>query len=134
MANPIEFESGDEVLQDVAKWLAGPDFREHPVLVRREEMFRRRVEGMGADEWLLLELVAAHSVQAGERPAYRVIEDDFRTLAAGSGPSAEARWNAAYGWLLDHGLLEIDPSGGIGIPRQWWTLTLRELARRGEKL
>src|SRR5215470_9492899 len=34
MANPIEFESNDEVLKDVAECLAGPDFREHPVLAR----------------------------------------------------------------------------------------------------
>src|SRR5215468_2425547 len=66
MANPIDFETPDEIAENVDHWLGGPDFDEHPVLRTREEMFKRRLSQTDADQKLLLEVIAAHCLQAGD--------------------------------------------------------------------
>jgi hypothetical protein len=60
MANPIEFDRPDTILENVDQWLGGPEFALHPVFSAPEEMFRRRYTKANDEERLILELLAAH--------------------------------------------------------------------------
>ena len=53
MINPIKFQDTQIILEDLAKWLRGSTFDEPPVLVRRENVFRRRVEANDEYDWLI---------------------------------------------------------------------------------
>ena len=61
MANPIEFEQPDEVLAELDRWLEGPEFHEHPIQARREQVFRRRLA-----EAIDIDVVVAGAVHLGE--------------------------------------------------------------------
>ena len=77
MINPIKFEDTQSILEDLAKWLQGSAFDESPVLARREDLFRRRIQDYDENIWLVLELIAAHSRNPGDSVDYTILRNDF---------------------------------------------------------
>ena len=141
MANPIDFETPDEIAENVDHWLGGPDFDEHPVLRTREEMFKRRLSQTDADQKLLLEVIAAHCLQAGDFVGLKIVQNDFMALLGeqGVGTQGGSRFNAALKNLLRGELVgrredSRESEAKVWIAKQWWALLLDEFRRQGRHL
>ncbi len=139
IVNPYYFEKKEEVLEGLSRWLTGAEFEEHPRFARRESVFRRRIQGFQDDDWLILELISAHSVAPGDMADYHEILSDFCAILREKGLNDQQTghsYSEARRRLMDNGLVrEIkDPRAGtthIGIAKQWWDLVLEELRTVG---
>ena len=139
IVNPILFERDEEVLEGVSKWLTGPDFEEHPVLARRESLFRRRTQDLTEHHWLILELIAAHTPEPGADADYHEVNKDFREIIREQGEGDQAlddRFHTARAALVEKGLIaQITDHAGektrFRIPKQWWDLVLEDLRNQG---
>jgi hypothetical protein len=135
IVNAIEFESTAEVLTDVDKWLEGREFEEHPVVARREDLFRRRMVTAADEHWLLLEIVAAHT-EPGTAISNAVVRQDFLSVSAARGlPERESEplfdrvHSELHRWRVLVGI-----SDGVMIGRQWWNVVLDELRNQGRRI
>src|SRR5262245_26549631 len=77
MMNPRPFEAPNEIIADVNAWLEGPAFAVDPVLSRREELFRRRINQLTDDALLSLEIIAAHCPDVGDWARFDHVARDF---------------------------------------------------------
>jgi hypothetical protein len=143
IVNPIEFEKDEEVLADVEKWLHGSEFSEHPVVARRADLFRIRVENLSKETWLFLEILAAHTRGAGEiAKAYMVYADFKRILAEGRNVDErelEHRLTTAFQEAREADLIfevpdRLQGQHDLGIRNQWWDLLLDELRIEGRSI
>jgi hypothetical protein len=141
IVNSIVFRQNDEVLEGLSKWLTGPEFAEHPVLARREDLFQRRVEGYGDHHWLVLELIAAHSREPGDVGNNISIRNDFFAIVGEQDKSKtkaelDKLYTDAWSRLLSDGLIKRTDDRGSGITslqieKQWWELIIDELGNKG---
>jgi hypothetical protein len=131
MINPISFQDNQSVLHDLAKWLQGSTFDESPTLARREDLFRRRVQGYDENHWLLLELVAAHSRNPGDLVDYTMVQFDFVAILQERGqPDAGNIFEKVRIPLKQSGLIINNIPGQpatFQIGTQWWDLVVEEL-------
>lgn len=139
--NPIMFDVDEEVIAGVDEWLRGREFEEDPILTTREAIFRRRSQDLAKDELLLLELVAAYSVQPSDRVDYASIRGDFFPAAGGilGDEALTRRLQVARESLERRELIGWRPNPGGGrnevwIQRQWWQLVLDDLRSRGRRV
>jgi len=139
IANPIEFQKGEEVLAGVAEWLEGPEFHVDPILAMREELFERRIKNLNEEDWCLLKLIVVHSTALGDMPSKSVILGDLSALPENKGKNQKIindSFVQCQRRLHREGLIEVDESPGglikaIGISKQWWILLGVELKNRG---
>ncbi len=142
VVNPIEFDGPDEILPEVDKWLRSREFEEHPVLATREGLFRRRLVTLTEIDQLLLELVAAHCVQADDFAEHEHVRNDFFAIAIEEGQKdeeTERRFREAYARLISIGLIRRESNNTTGevrvwIPKQWFQLVLDALRGQGRRL
>lgn len=139
--NPIEFDNDGAVLEDLREWLRGPAFAEPPALARREDLFRRRIQNLPEEDWLLLELIAAHSSEPGAPADYIEVGKDFKSIYKDlkkTDREIEDKLHPARERLRERGLLNqwADNTGRtvFTIPRQWWELLLNEMKNQGRGL
>ena len=136
--NPIQFENKETVLEDLSEWLKGPAFEEQPVLARREDLFHRRSQAYKEHDWLVLELIAAHSRSPGDRANNSIVRNDFFVILAEVGKSdreADRLYNEAWSKLTSDGVITRTDDRGTGITNlrietQWWDLVFDELRNR----
>jgi hypothetical protein len=95
IVNPIWFEKDEDVRSGLSEWLEGPEFDEHPVLTRRKSLFHSRTKNFHSNDWLLLELITAHSAGPGDSSPSEVIENDFCAIVAKEIPE-QARRDAFF--------------------------------------
>ena|SRR2546422_241675 len=134
IVNPIDFETKEAVLKGLSKWLTGPEFREHPVLARREALFRNRIEPLGPEDWLLLELIAAHSAGPGDETSAGVVLEDYRKIQGQVELSGIFPFDA-FNLLHASGLVvQNQRHGTVSISKIWWDLVLDELRNQGRKI
>jgi hypothetical protein len=135
IVNAIEFDRGAEILTDVDKWLGGPEFEEHPVVKRREDLFRRRMVNAVDEHWLMLEIIAAHTEQ-GRVVRGDIVHRDFLPVMAARGrpaPEIQPLFDRVLSELIEWGVL-LGPTGQIMIGHQWWSLVLDELRSQGRRI
>lgn len=141
IVNPIEFATRATLLTDLSAWLAGEEFKQHPVLARREASFRRRAAKLTEDQWLMLELIAAHCPAPGDFVDYDTLRNDFFEIKRDGAPPADASntiidaaFSSAGSALVADGLVlrfqEINHAR-YSIGKQWWDLVLDELRADG---
>ena len=138
IANPIEFEKDKEVLTGVTEWLRGPEFTEEPILAVREGLFQRRIQDLHPEDWYVLELIAAHSVAAGDYIRENLLEADYyQSPFAGGKDTLQARdsFQQAYrrlskAWLITYDYAAGGQIRGIGISKEWWSLLHEEFRNR----
>lgn len=136
--NPIEFENEDNLLQNLSAWLRGPAFEEQPLLARRENLFQRRIQNYNEYDWLVLELIAAHSRNPGDTTNHSIIRRDFFAIVKETGKSeqeADRVYNEGWSKLTSDGVITRTDERGTGITvlrieTQWWDLVLEELRNR----
>lgn len=138
IVNPITFQENKEVLAGLSKWLTGPAFEEHPVLERRESLFRKRIQSLTNDDWFLLELITAHTSGPGEAVIYHNAYNDFYDFFKQKGMNndqIDPIFNQSRNNLISLGLIiqeKNDQRGSIfTIATQWWNLLLEELRNQG---
>lgn len=137
--NPVQFEKREEVLEGVRSWIKGPEFDVDPIIATRERLFQKRVETISKPEWLLLELIMAHSLEPGDMPALWDIERDLAESSLGQGQEQQIirqLLNRLYSDLSKKGLIDIQRhlSGevhALSIAKKWWSLMQEELRSRG---
>jgi len=142
IVNPIEFDRSTDVVSGVDAWLKSRDFEEHPVMARREELFRQRIQELSNDAELLLELIAAHCPEPGDFVQHNVLSGDFSAvLIAGritEPHQITTRFNDAWAMLINRGLTYTDDNARsvarVSIVKQWWQLVLDELRNRGRRV
>jgi hypothetical protein len=137
MINPIKFEDTQSILEDLAKWLQGSAFDESPVLARREDLFRRRIQDYDENIWLVLELIAAHSRNPGDSVDYTILRNDFVAILQQRGHQdleCKQLFENARVPPRDSGLIAVttDQTGQatVRMETQWWDLVLEELRNR----
>ncbi len=139
IANPIEFQKGEEVLAGVSEWLEGSEFQVDPILAMREELFKRRIKALNKEDWFLLELIVVHSTAPGDMPNLSVILGDLSALPENKGVN-QKKLNDSFEQcrrrLSREGLIELEKFIGgtvkaVGIAKQWWDLLGIELKNRG---
>jgi hypothetical protein len=136
MINPIKFQDTQIILEDLAKWLRGSTFDEPPVLVRRENVFRRRVEANDEYDWLILELIAAHCQGPNDVADQVFVGQDFETDLHEKGMAMRQdrlSFDSKLSNLISNGLVHKKNEGGrifLSIRKQWWELILEELRNR----
>lgn len=140
IVNPISFKSNQEVLDGLSEWLRGPEFEEHPIVARREVLFQRRIQVLNPNEWLLLELIAAHSASPGDLTDDSAIRNDFFAVyrpQRETNQQIDAWYRESRARLVANDLVkQVDDHPavgkiGLGIAKQWWDLILEELRVRG---
>jgi len=144
VVNPIDFDRDREVIAGVDAWLKSREFVEHPVLARREELFRARLARTSDDQLLLLELIAAHCPDPGDLVQYHVVSGDFRAVLNAPGAKEseeiERRFRSAFSTLNKLELIGVVDENlrtgttAIWIGKQWWHLLLDELRNRGRRV
>jgi hypothetical protein len=142
LVNAIEFENSNEVVADVGKWLESQEYSEHPVVARRESLFRQRIEGFQDWHWLFLELLAAHSSTPGEGIPEQTLKEDFRLIQRGSGrsdPQIDELYRTARTTLRERGVIAAEKDlrtieDYASIHRRWWDLVLEELRNQGRQI
>ncbi len=141
VANPITFDRGEEVLAGVDAWLKSREFEEHPILARREELFRSRIGRLDQDQLIVLELIAAHCLQPDDFAFHHIFRDDFFDIARSvsrnlQDEEIDKRFNEAYSHLVSLGLVMGEGQPGfatrVWIAKQWWQLVHDELRNRGK--
>lgn len=136
--NPIDFKNEDHLLENLAAWLKGPAFEEQPVLARRENLFQRRMQNYNEYDWLILELIAAHSRNPGDTTNHSIIRRDFFAIVKEAGKSdreADKVYNDGWSKLTSDGVITRTEERGTGVTvlrveTQWWDLVLEELRNR----
>lgn len=140
IVNPILFERNQEVRDGLSEWLRGPEFEEHPIVARRETLFQGRIKNLSPNDWLLLDLIAAHSVAPGELVDDSAVRNDFFAFHRAQGETdqqIDAWYQETRSKLAgSHLVTRIDDHQavgkiGLGIAKQWWDLILEELRVRG---
>jgi len=144
VVNPIEFDRDREVIAGVDAWLKSREFEEHPVLARREELFRARLARTSDDQLLLLELIAAHCPDPGDSVLYHVVSGDFHAVLNAPGAKEseeiERRFRGAFSTLNRLELIGMADQSlrtgttAVWIAKQWWHLLLDELRNRGRRV
>lgn len=127
--NPIEFRSPKYVLKNLSEWLESEIFKEEPALARRESMFKSRVQNLDADDWLILELVAALSPAARAEVARVQVAKDYKP--GGRQNKISEDFNDRLGKLESFGLLRIPKGDTIIINPVWWDLLWQEFRNQG---
>lgn len=95
--NPIEFKHGDEVKASVKEWITGPEFEKDPILSVREGLFQKRIQNLSENAWLLLELIAAHSLKPGSEVDKISVHDEFLDVCkTGKGMTDPKKIEDAY--------------------------------------
>jgi hypothetical protein len=141
VVNPVPFDTDEEVIRDVETWLDGRELEGDPILARREDLFRRRMDGLSDDALLLLELTIAHAVTPTDRvDQLSVIDDFYDSLGVPRGnQEAFERSERARRDLMDRGLLGWAADHARGRPdlwvyRQWWELASDEFRVRSRRV
>jgi len=134
--NPIPFEYKNTIFTDLSSWLGGSVFDQPPVLARRENLFRRRIEQYKDHHWLILEIIAAHSRNPGDSTRHTTVLNDFRAVLSEEGRQDE-EINRLHGEglqrLLEDSLIvrtENIQTASFYIGTQWWDLIIEELRNR----
>jgi hypothetical protein len=134
MINPIKFEDKKIIIDDLAKWLRGSTFDEPPVLARREDMFRRRVEANEEYHWLILELIAAHCQGPNDVADETFVFQDFDAVLQEKGKrDADQLFSPKLSQLISNGLISKRNEGGrtnLRLRKPWWDLIFEELRNR----
>lgn len=139
--NPIAFRHSSEVLAGLDSWLSGPEWRPDPILDRREGLYKFRASALASHDWLLLEIVMAHSAEPGAATYGFEVRSDFIAALGLShdDPSGHPAWKKARSNLRAAGFLREseDKVGGysrLSVTRQWWDLIADQLRSAGRLL
>ncbi|MEX0806585.1 MAG: hypothetical protein WD688_25200 [Candidatus Binatia bacterium] len=126
--NPIPFDNEEMLLEDLSEWLKGPTFDQHPVLTRRDDLFQRRIQDYEANQWLVLELIAAHSRNVGDDVDYNIVRNDFFKIS----PDPERLFERAWVRLREDGLIFRSDHTPLvlRLQPQWWDLVHEALRNR----
>jgi hypothetical protein len=122
IVNPLPFTFRGEVLDGLEAWLSRHEFEEHPATARRLSLFEDRVRGLSENQWLVLEVIAAHCRTPGDSTHVQLVNKDLREILGRVGMAErdiDGMYNATLAALVENRLLGRTDDFARGLSMLW---------------